>query len=89
MAPAVEPDYPEQDFACFQALAAGTSTALEEWLERYPEERLSEETADLLLDRRLEELLRKPRLLLAFTQCGLGAASPTVIDRQDHDGPDQ
>ncbi|MBI4879700.1 MAG: hypothetical protein HY812_08595 [Planctomycetes bacterium] len=53
-APVSSPDYPEEDFACFQALAEGTPEALERYLEGHPAARLSEEAADILLAARLE-----------------------------------
>ena len=49
------PSYPWQDFAFFEAESRGTAEALEAYLTKYPNERLSADAAALLVRKRLEE----------------------------------
>ncbi|MDJ0976467.1 MAG: tetratricopeptide repeat protein [Planctomycetota bacterium] len=53
--PTKEADYPEQDFAFFEARVADEGDAIEAYLEKYPDVRLSNEAAHLLIDLRLDE----------------------------------
>jgi len=49
------PVYPRQDFAFFEAESRGTAEALEGYLEKNPNARLSSDAASLLVRRRLEK----------------------------------
>ncbi len=53
--PTKEADYPEEDFAFFEARVADEGDAIEAYLDKHPEVRLSNEAAHLLIDLRLDE----------------------------------
>jgi hypothetical protein len=55
--------FPEMDLAYFQSMVSGGPGPVEDYLVRFPAERLSPEAAQLLLDRRLEGALDDPEAL--------------------------
>lgn len=58
----VEPDFPEEDLAYFRALVDGQAEAIEAWLEKHPQVRLSAEAGETLVILRLDEAAPKERL---------------------------
>src|SRR5690606_27516657 len=53
--PTRPPQYPQADFAYFQAEVAGTPDALLSYLERFPSARLSPEAALRMMDMRIQQ----------------------------------
>jgi hypothetical protein len=53
--PTARPQYPEADFAYFQAEAQASPDALQSYLERFPDARLSREAVQRLMDERLQQ----------------------------------
>ena len=49
--------FPDADFAYFKALFEGGIKEIEEWITKYPAERLAREAAETLIDKRLETAL--------------------------------